>query len=40
MIALLDRVRAHYGSMHGYAQAAGVTPATIERLRNRLLTSL
>lgn len=37
MLSLLEKVRARYGSMRGYAVAAGVTEATIERLRDRLL---
>jgi len=37
MIALLGRVHAKYGSMRGYAHAAGVPDATIDQLRGRLL---
>jgi protein-tyrosine phosphatase len=37
MIVFLDQVRARYGSMRGYALAAGVSEATIERLSARLL---
>jgi protein-tyrosine phosphatase len=37
MIALLERVRERYGSMQGYAEAIGVTPATLSRLRDALL---
>ena len=37
MRALLERVHQKYGSMCGYAQAAGVSDATIEQLRDRLL---
>jgi protein tyrosine/serine phosphatase len=38
MISLLDRVRERYGSMSGYALAAGVSASSIERLRDRLLS--
>ena len=37
MVAFLDRIRSHYGSMVGYARAAGVTDGTIEQLMDRLL---
>jgi protein-tyrosine phosphatase len=37
MMTLLDTVRARYGSMHGYARAAGVSDATIQQLQARLL---
>jgi protein tyrosine/serine phosphatase len=37
MIALLDRLHAKYGSMSGYAEAAGVSAASIQHLRDRLL---
>ena len=37
MISLLERVRARYGSMHGYARGIGVSDESIERLRERLL---
>jgi protein-tyrosine phosphatase len=37
MLSLLAKVGARYGSMRGYALAAGVAEATIERLRARLL---
>jgi len=37
MIAFLDGVRQRYGSMDGYARDAGVTEATIDRLRARLV---
>ena len=37
MVEFLDRLRRRYGSMPGYAHAAGVTDATIERLMDRLL---
>jgi protein-tyrosine phosphatase len=37
MISLLDKLRAKYGSMQGYAEAAGVPAAAIERLRRRLV---
>jgi protein-tyrosine phosphatase len=39
MMALLERIHATYGSMRGYAQAAGVADAAIDRLRDRLLGS-
>ena len=39
MVEFLDRLRRRYGSMPGYAHAAGVTDATIERLLERLLDS-
>jgi protein-tyrosine phosphatase len=38
MIALLERVRAKYGSMRGYAHEIGVTDADISRLERRLIT--
>jgi len=37
MISLLERVRERYGSMRGYAHAAGVTEETLTRLEARLL---
>jgi protein-tyrosine phosphatase len=37
MIALLEKIEAKYGSMEGYAVAAGVGPQAIDRLRDRLL---
>ncbi len=37
MVSLLERIRARYGSMHGYARSIGVSDASIERLRGRLL---
>ncbi len=37
MVSLLERIRARYGSMHGYARGIGVSDASIERLRGRLL---
>ena len=37
MIALLDRMREKYGSMRGYALAAGVSEAALARLADRLL---
>jgi protein-tyrosine phosphatase len=37
MISLLDKLRAKYGSMQGYAEAAGVPVAATERLRRRLV---
>ncbi len=37
MSSLLERLRGTYGSMRGYARAAGVEDATIERLRERLI---
>ncbi len=37
MVSLLERIRARYGSMHGYARGIGVSDASIERLRERLL---
>lgn len=37
MSTLLERLRDKYGSMRGYAEEAGVSPAAIERLRARLL---
>jgi protein-tyrosine phosphatase len=37
MIALLERLQVKYGSMSGYAEAAGVSTAAIQRLRERLL---
>jgi len=33
----LDKLRAEYGSVRGYADAAGVAPATIQRLGTRLI---
>src|SRR5206468_1297135 len=37
MIAVLARIRERYGSMRGYARAAGVADAVVERLAERLL---
>src|SRR5947209_1879179 len=37
MIAFLASMRERYGSMRGYARAAGVTDALVERLGERLL---
>lgn len=37
METLLERVREKYGDMAGYAREIGVTDATVERLRARLL---
>jgi len=37
MTALLDKLRARYGSVTSYAQAAGISPATLDRLRHRLV---
>jgi protein tyrosine/serine phosphatase len=37
MISLLERLRERYGSVLGYAVAAGVPESSIERLRDRLL---
>ncbi len=37
MSALLDKLRGKYGSMLGYAEAAGVPVAAIERLRRRVV---
>ena len=37
MVEFLDRIRARYGSMDGYAVAAGVPATTLERLRAQLL---
>jgi len=38
MLAFLERMRGRYGSMAAYAESAGVSPASIDRLRDRLLT--
>jgi protein-tyrosine phosphatase len=38
MIALLDRVRARYGSMRDYARSAGVSDETMQQLESRLLS--
>jgi protein-tyrosine phosphatase len=38
MLTFLENMRTAYGSMEGYARAAGSSPDTIERLRDRLLT--
>lgn len=38
MITFLERVRARYGSMRGYARAIGVSEAAIDRLTSRLIT--
>jgi len=37
MVAFLASMRERYGSMRGYARAAGVTDALVERLAERLL---
>jgi protein tyrosine/serine phosphatase len=37
MIALLDKIRARYGSMRDYAREIGVSDATVARLEARLL---
>jgi len=37
MTALLDQLRAKYGSMQGYVAAAGLEPAVVARLRDRLV---
>jgi protein-tyrosine phosphatase len=37
MITFLERLRAEHGSMTGYARAAGITPAIIDALAERLL---
>jgi len=37
MVAFLARMRERYGSMRGYARAAGVADALVERLAERLL---
>ncbi len=37
MVQLLDRLRAKYGSVAGYAREIGLTDATLERLRRQLL---
>jgi protein-tyrosine phosphatase len=37
MRALLAQIQGRYGSVHGYARAAGVADTTIERLRDRLV---
>ena len=37
MVAFLARIRERYGSMRGYARAAGVPDAVVERLAERLL---
>jgi protein-tyrosine phosphatase len=37
MVAFLARIRERYGSMHGYARAAGVMEALVGRLAERLL---
>jgi hypothetical protein len=37
MIALLERVRAKYGSMRGYVREIGVSDAAVARLERRLL---
>jgi protein-tyrosine phosphatase len=38
MVTFLEHMRDTYGSMEGYAHAAGASPETIRRLRDRLLT--
>jgi len=38
MLIFLERMRAAYGSMEGYARACGAPAAAIHRLRDRLLT--
>src|SRR5262249_38896269 len=37
MIALLDRLHSKYGSMAGYAEAAGVSATALQQLRARLV---
>src|SRR6185503_17467471 len=37
MVAFLERIRAEYGDMRTYAQAAGVTPEALEALVVRLV---
>jgi protein tyrosine/serine phosphatase len=37
MASLLERIRARYGSMHGYARGIGLSDESIRRLRERLL---
>ena len=37
MVAFLERIRAEYGDMRGYAQAAGVAPDALEALVVRLV---
>ena len=37
MVALLDRLRDKYGSVRGYAVAAGVSERTLDRMAERLL---
>src|SRR5438093_1481866 len=37
MVVFLVRIRERYGSMRGYARAAGVADAVVERLAERLL---
>jgi protein-tyrosine phosphatase len=37
MVAFLERIRARYGDMRGYALAAGVTPDALEALMVRLI---
>ncbi|HEX7406508.1 MAG TPA: tyrosine-protein phosphatase [Candidatus Binatia bacterium] len=37
MIGFLEKLRAKYGSMHGYARAAGIPDDTIQQLKERLL---
>jgi protein-tyrosine phosphatase len=38
MLAFLERMTAAYGSMQAYAESAGVTGASLARLRDRLVT--
>jgi hypothetical protein len=37
MIGFLEKLRAKYGSMYGYARAAGIPDDTIQQLKERLL---
>jgi len=37
MVTFLERVRERYGSMRGYARAAGIADALVDRLTERLL---
>jgi protein-tyrosine phosphatase len=37
MVAFLEQIRTHYGSMADYARSAGVREETVERLRGKLL---
>jgi hypothetical protein len=38
MIDFLGRLQEKYGSVQGYAEAAGVPAGQLEKLRSRLLT--